>query len=446
MSTKQELIDRVTQEVMKLYSVEPKSNTGGSKPASQERFQKLYAETTEAKGLHQMTALVMICGNSTLKEETIHHFKEIKNTYRTAKVILSENAKPIFQAKSRPFAGHEYLMEQEGLDELHRFDHFYLLNPTVNTLSKIAALQSDNTPSLVAKRALLWGKEVFIALDEIPVYPSGMMDEFNSILEKLTLFGFQWKTKEPLLTKTPAALPALSHSPVSLPVQAIAGDQLRLAAMIDHTLLRADAETKEYEKLCAEAAQYKFASVCVNPGWIPFSKQKLAGSGVMICTVIGFPLGANSTEVKVFETKDAISKGADEIDMVINIGAMKSKNYDLIGKEIKAIVEAAGGKTVKVILETSLLTREEIIVGCKLSKDNGAHFVKTATGFSKGGATVEHIKLMRSAVGPQMGVKASGGVRDTKTALALIEAGATRIGASASVSIVTGKESGKSGY
>jgi deoxyribose-phosphate aldolase len=165
-----------------------------------------------------------------------------------------------------------------------------------------------------------------------------------------------------------------------------------------------------------------------------------------VCTVIGFPLGATTSGTKAFETREAIQNGADEIDMVMNIGRMKNKDYDGVKADIKAVVDAAAGTTVKVILETSLLTREEIIIGCRLSKEAGAHFVKTSTGFSTGGATVEHIQLMRTVVGPEMGVKASGGVRSTEFAKALAEAGASRIGASASVAICTGADAGAGKY
>ncbi|MGL5615372.1 MAG: deoxyribose-phosphate aldolase [Sarcina sp.] len=215
-----------------------------------------------------------------------------------------------------------------------------------------------------------------------------------------------------------------------------------IAGMIDHTILKADASKEAVEKLCKEAAEYKFASVCINPANVELSKELLKGSGVKVCTVIGFPLGANTSEVKAFETKDAIAKGADEVDMVINIGKLKDKDYDYVKKDIEAVVEAAKGKAItKVILETCLLTDEEKIKACELSKEAGADFVKTSTGFSTGGSTPADIKLMRETVGPEMGVKASGGVRSLEDAKAVIEAGATRIGASASVSICKGEVS-----
>lgn len=212
-----------------------------------------------------------------------------------------------------------------------------------------------------------------------------------------------------------------------------------IAAMIDHTLLKPEATKQQIESLCQEAKEYKFASVCVNPTWVSTAKKLLHGSGVMVCTVIGFPLGATTSETKAFETKNAIENGADEVDMVINIGALKDHNDELVEKDIRAVVEAAKGKAhTKVIIETSLLTNEEKIRACELSVKAGADFVKTSTGFSTGGATAEDIALMRKTVGPELGVKASGGVRSTEDVQKMIEAGATRIGASSSIDIVNG--------
>jgi deoxyribose-phosphate aldolase len=212
-----------------------------------------------------------------------------------------------------------------------------------------------------------------------------------------------------------------------------------VAAMIDHTLLKPEATKQQIESLCQEAKEYKFASVCVNPTWVSTAKELLKGSGVMVCTVIGFPLGATTSETKAFETKNAIENGAEEVDMVINIGALKDRNDELVEKDIRAVVDAAKGKAhTKVIIETSLLTREEKIRACELSVKAGADFVKTSTGFSTGGATAEDIELMRNTVGPDIGVKASGGVRSTADVEKMIEAGATRIGASSSIAIVNG--------
>ena len=210
------------------------------------------------------------------------------------------------------------------------------------------------------------------------------------------------------------------------------------AAMIDHTLLKAEATKNEITKICEEALKYEFASVCVNPTWVNYSSELLAGSNVKVCTVIGFPLGTTTSEVKAFETSNAIENGAQEIDMVINIGALKDKNYDLVLNDIKAVVTAADGTLVKVIIETALLTDEEKVKACELSIEAGADFVKTSTGFSTGGATAEDVALMRKTVGPEIGVKASGGVRSLEDMQKMIEAGATRIGASSGVAIMNG--------
>lgn len=218
-----------------------------------------------------------------------------------------------------------------------------------------------------------------------------------------------------------------------------------IAKYIDHTLLKADAKKEQIETLCQEAKEYNFASVCVNPTWVGLASEMLNGTGVDVCTVIGFPLGANTPETKAFETKNAIENGATEVDMVINIGALKSGNIELVEKDIRAVVEAAKGKALtKVIIETSLLTDEEKVTACELSVKAGADFVKTSTGFSTGGATVEDIRLMRKVVGPEIGVKASGGVRNAEDANNMIEAGATRIGASSGIAIVKGLTSDSS--
>jgi len=216
---------------------------------------------------------------------------------------------------------------------------------------------------------------------------------------------------------------------------------MNIAKMIDHTLLKANAKTEDIEKLCNEAKKYEFASVCINPAFVELSYKLLKDTDVKVCTVIGFPLGANTIETKVFETHDAIKKGATEVDMVINVGMMKSGNYDYVKKEIEEVTKAAksyGDIIVKVILETCYLTNEEKVKACEMTVEAGADFVKTSTGFGDGGATVEDIKLMRKVVGENFGVKASGGVRTVEDAKAMIEAGANRIGASAGVKIVEG--------
>ena len=221
-------------------------------------------------------------------------------------------------------------------------------------------------------------------------------------------------------------------------------NNLELAKMIDHTILKANATQSDIEKLCDEAKKYNFASVCVNPYWVPLASDLLKNSTVKVCTVIGFPLGATSSESKASETEIAILQGADEVDMVINVGAMKNNKTDLVENDILAVVNSARktGKTqnkniiVKVILETCYLTKDEIKNACLCAKNAGADFVKTSTGFGTGGATVEDVALMKETVGSSMEVKASGGIRDYETAIKMIEAGASRLGTSSGISIV----------
>ena len=219
-------------------------------------------------------------------------------------------------------------------------------------------------------------------------------------------------------------------------------DDPDIASMIDHTLLKPDATADQIAQLCYEARKYHFASVCVNPTHVKLCAELLQGTQVKVCTVIGFPLGASAPEVKAFEAQTALNDGATEIDMVLNIGALKAGDLTLVARDIHEVVHVghAAGAIVKVIIETSLLSSEEKVTACLLSKEAGADFVKTSTGFSGGGATVEDVSLMKRVVGPDMGVKASGGVRDFEDAQSMVEAGATRLGASAGVKIVQGQQ------
>ena len=214
---------------------------------------------------------------------------------------------------------------------------------------------------------------------------------------------------------------------------------MKLNKYIDHTLLKQDATEQQINRLLSEAKDYDFASVCVNPCWVLHAKTALVDTDVKVCTVVGFPLGATTSAVKAYETKEAIQNGADEIDMVINVGALKSGNAALVESDIRAVVEASGDKLVKVIIEACLLTDEEKVLACQLAQKAGADFVKTSTGFSTGGATLPDVKLMRQTVGPDMGVKAAGGARSYADAVAFVEAGAIRIGTSSGVAILKGE-------
>jgi deoxyribose-phosphate aldolase len=213
---------------------------------------------------------------------------------------------------------------------------------------------------------------------------------------------------------------------------------IKFEHLIDHTLLKPDATSAEIISLCQEAKTYNFKTVCVNSSFVKTAKKELSGSSVLVCSVVGFPLGAMSSAAKGFETKIAVEDGADEIDMVINISKLKDQDYDFVLNDIKSVVANAKGKTVKVILETCLLTDDLKVKACNLAVSAGANFVKTSTGFSSGGATVEDVKLMRQTVGPKIGVKASGGVRSLEDLEKMIEAGANRIGTSSGVKILKG--------
>lgn len=211
-----------------------------------------------------------------------------------------------------------------------------------------------------------------------------------------------------------------------------------LAAMIDHTLLKPEATEAEIKQLCSEAIKYGFASVCVNPWWVNLAANELHDSDVKVCMVVGFPLGANASPVKAMEVIRGLADGASEFDMVLNIGALRDGKIADVEGDIRAVVKAAQGRPVKVILETAILQNAEIILGCKAAEAAGAQFVKTSTGFSKGGATLEAVTLMKRTVGDKLGIKASGGIRDYKTLMQMIEAGATRIGTSSGVHLLEG--------
>ncbi len=213
-------------------------------------------------------------------------------------------------------------------------------------------------------------------------------------------------------------------------------DRETLVKMIDHTKLSPHAGEKKIANLCSEALTFGFYTVCINGGYTRFAFEKLRGSNVLICTVVGFPLGAGTSAAKAFEAREAIANGAAEVDMVINIGALRDKKHDLVRDDIRAVVEAGRPALVKVILETCFLTDEEIVSGCRLAVEAGAKFVKTSTGFGTSGASTDHVRLMRQTVGPAIGVKASGGIRHLKNVRALIQAGASRLGSSASVAIL----------
>ena len=361
-----------------------------------------------------------------------------------------------------------------GITSLIRgIDTVYIPDLDIASGSRIANFAPVTPAEYLVSEAIITGKRVistrslFSALtcENTPVCARGIISDLE---KKLTSVGIAMVEPGKVIWNPPAVLEALEKCPQGLEecmgcglcvnrnsegvmniinagadrIGASPGINVadpKIARLIDHTILKPDATEDEVRKLCLEAREYEFASVCVNPSYVPLAASILTGSPVRITTVIGFPLGATTPTSKAIETRDAIANGADEIDMVINIGALKSGNDDLVRRDIQGVVDASRGKAiVKVILENALLTREEKVRGCLISKMAGADFVKTSTGFGPGGATVEDIVLMRSTVGPEMGIKAAGGIRDFKTAKAMVDAGATRIGASASVAIARG--------
>lgn len=245
---------------------------------------------------------------------------------------------------------------------------------------------------------------------------------------------------------TEAVTAALGPAPDGIDIPAARREADQLAGRIDHTLLKADATLSGIETLCGEALEHGFASVCVNTRWVPTAAERLAGSAVMVCTVVGFPLGAMTRLAKAEEARITVAEGADEVDMVIDIGGLLSSDLAAVYDDILGVVAAARPAPVKVILETSMLTDEQKAIGCLIARRTGAAYVKTSTGFGGGGATAHDISLMRAMVGDELGVKASGAVRTRKDAVSMLAAGADRIGASSSVAIVTGARTGEAGY
>ncbi len=393
---------------------------------------------------------------------------------------------------------------------IERCKGVYFPNLTLSTASKISFLDGDSAASLMGIFALMLSKPVIAAVnslygarDDYPQVPDGFKNRVNKILKNLEELGvvlvdisslaaeqetnltiskklnvenrFQAGTSSTQTAIIPGSYSetACSENPddcancgrcaemnqqAVLNVVTSGADRIgatpgtkvndsQVAGMIDHTLLKPDATEEEIQKLCDEARTYNFASVCVNPSNVALASQLLRSSGVKVCTVIGFPLGATTPTAKAIESRDAIANGATELDMVINVGALKSGDDNLVRRDIESVVEAAKGQAiVKVILETALLSDEEKVKACLLAKLAGADFVKTSTGFASGGATAADIALMRETVGPEMGVKASGGIRDLETARKMVEAGADRIGASASVAIAKGEATASGGY
>jgi len=431
--------------------------------------------------------LFVVTGNHLGAKDAVKLFADLRKRFAKPSVVLSHAAVRLFEDSRRPFAG--FTMDTKARDFEQRVSEhssLVVINTSVNIVAKLAGLVADTPTTIVLFNALKAGKPVFVTTDGLlPWFFNGTVtSKIQGYLKEIESYGIRvigsdalTEGGSPSVAGVKGPLPSSDTDCRECPwaghcarlcpdrvTAVIDAGATRIAAsagieapprdigrMIDHTLLKPDATEADVRKLCDEARRFNFASVCVNPSWVKLCKQLLTGTRVMVCTVVGFPLGATSPESKGAETHQAIMDGADEIDMVINVGALKAGDNAKVLEDIKSVVRSAAGHTVKVILETGLLNDEEKRRGCEISVDAGAHFVKTSTGFGPGGATPEDIALMRSVVGPKIGVKASGGVRDYETARKMVAAGASRIGASASIAIVKGSKgekvtSGDAGY
>jgi len=481
-----DLVRRITDEVLRRLD--------GSRAPGGEPARPAPAAPAPAPAPSGKRALVLLSGGDRRLDEALVQVGRIAERSARVRVVLSPTAQRLVgvPAVRRVAPEAEVLTEAEVEPLLADSDIIYLPNMSLNAASKLANLLPDSLVCILAVYGLLRGLPVVASTDSLlpaalgpEAVPAGGGQALEQLRRRLGDLGVRLLPLERLAgpaggdggqgegqhehaggtcakknggecadcgrcaEDNPEEVEALVRSGAAR-VGATAGTRPGSAdinRLIDHTLLKPDATEEQIRQLCAEAREYGFASVCINPAWVSLAAQELAGSEVKVCTVIGFPLGATTPTTKAIEARDAIANGAQEIDMVINVGALKSGDDELVLRDVEAVVAAARDRAlVKVILETALLTKEEIVKACLLAKRAGADFVKTSTGFGGGGATVEDIALMRETVGEQMGVKASGGIRDRQTAEAMVAAGATRIGASASVAIATGKSAGAGAY
>ncbi len=484
-----DVVRRIATEVLKRLGAD-----GAAPPAQRPAAPTGRASAVATPAASNARALVLLTGGDRRLDEALVQVGRIADGCEAVTAVLSPSASRLVGAPAvrRAAPGAQVVTEGEVEALLDGVGVVYLPNMSLNALAKIGRLTPDSLVCILAVQALLRGLPVIATADcllpagiDAARVPTGVRQRIERITAGLAELGVELRPVDQLCPIAgPAAKGAGAAAAGARPTSACNGDgncsacglcvekqpeavqalvdkgAARVASAvgvklpaggvahaIDHTLLKADATEEQIRKLCGEAREYEFASVCVNPGWVSLAAELLAGSPVKVCTVIGFPLGATTPTAKAIEARDAIANGATEVDMVINVGALKSGDDDLVRRDIEAVVNAARGQAlVKVIIETALLSREEKVKACLLAKMAGADFVKTSTGFSTGGATVEDIALMRETVGPDMGVKASGGVGDRQTAEAMVAAGATRIGASASVAIATGQKGSGKGY
>lgn len=476
-----EMIQKITEEVLKNLNqnqrvFQPQKNINP----------KLSLRKSNSSLSLKNSALILLCGGNREIPEVLRQVETISKSHTHVYIVMTHAATKIMGIPEIRKVSEGSTIITEYSEEyfeniLGKCDVIYVPILSLNTAAKVAAMNADTLGTITMVFGLMYGKPVIAASDSIyccqispETIPSVMKDRINDIISQLTGMGikmvdiFHLTDHEAFSSpfsqnssftigsggkditidgKSQVVVKALVNGGASriTSESGINGYDMAIASSIDHTNLHADATEEEIIKLCEEADMYKFASVCVNPTNVSIAAKQLKNSPVKVCTVIGFPLGATTHTVKAIETRDAIANGAEEVDMVINVGALKSGNDKLVREDIEAVVSAADGRAiVKVILETALLTKEQIVKGSLLAKLGGADFVKTSTGFSTAGALVEDIALMRRTVGPEMGVKASGGIRTHEVAEEMIKAGATRIGASASIAIVRGTDS-KSG-
>ncbi len=478
----EDMIQKITEEVMrKLDQTSPPPQ----RPAD---FQQRTLDLKENHSTQGTTAIILLCGGDREIPEVLNQIKKISKSNTTTYIAMTHSAmKVIGIPEIRKVSEGAIIVTEYSSDYfnnvLRQCDNIYVPILSLNTAAKIVSLNADTLGTITIVFGLMYGKPVIVAKDSIYCcgiepenIPPPMARKIAEVINKLTQMGIRITEIGSLAQTSPGSsfyVPEKAytvgtsgkdldlHGKSQIAVKALVnggasritsesginGYDMGIASYIDHTILKADATEDEIKTLCEEADSYKFASVCVNPTNVAKAAEYLQGSPVKVCTVIGFPLGATTPTVKAIETRDAIANGADEVDMVINVGALKSGNDALVREDIEAVVNAARGKAiVKVILETALLTKEQIVKGSLLAKLSGADFVKTSTGFSTAGALVEDIALMRNTVGPEMGVKASGGIRTHEIAEDMIKAGATRIGASASIAIVKGAETNPENY
>jgi deoxyribose-phosphate aldolase len=476
-----DLVRKISAEVLKRLGQDPRHQ--------EPRRQNAAPPPAAARNKH---VLVILTGGNRCLDEVFVQLGRIAESSQSITVVLSPSADRIIGTPAVRRAAPEARVVQQGdvWELLEGVGVIYLPCMSLNAASKIANLMPDSLACILAISGILRGIPVVAARDSLypeevdtTSMPPGVRSRVDALMRELEALGVRLcdvdkmtgsASEEGRQTADPSPHPgcaqaavgeceACGHCVENRPAEVqhlVSSGAVRVGSapgarpasadigrFIDHTLLKPDATEDQIRKLCEEARQFGFASVCVNPSWVPLCAELLAASDIKVCTVVGFPLGATTPTAKAIETRDAIANGATEIDMVINVGALKSGDDELVRRDIESVVAAAAHRAiVKVILETALLSKEEIVKACLLAKMAKADFVKTSTGFSGGGATVEDIALMRETVGPKMGVKASGGIRDRETAERMVAAGATRIGASASVAIATGEKTAQKGY